>query len=169
MKEKPSILQNSILHSSRFYGIPVYRMSEGLDWMPIEKGSATVLINQSAFEVAEPTRPVAFGPCHPPALRSEQPVPQVKHATSHLSKGRVLSASFRRVRRYREFCRVEALVTVVFQYHPALPPRVERLLTSVPILPDGHTNRLRERLIESAISLAVLMHRTDRSKTVWQK
>lgn len=127
-----------------------------------------MFINQSSFEVAEPKRSVAFGPCHPPALRSEQSARQVKHAASHLSKGRVLSASFREVRRYREFGRVEALVTVVFQYHPALPPRVERLPTSVPILPGGQPNRLRERLIESAISLAVLMHRTDRSKTFWR-
>lgn len=127
-----------------------------------------MLINQSCFEVAEPKVSVPFDASYPSAPVRKQPMPRVYHTVKHLSTGRVLSASFREVRRHRESGRVEALVTVVFQYHPALPPRAERLPVSVLILPNGQPNRLRERLIESAISLAVLMHRTDRSKTFWR-
>lgn len=75
---------------------------------------------------------------------------------------RVLAATIRNVRRYRDFCRIEAIVTVTFQYHPALPPRTERLLTSVPYRPYGRPNDFRHRLIKSAINLSVLMHRSER-------
>ena len=75
---------------------------------------------------------------------------------------RVLGATFSSVRRYRDYCRVEAIVTVTFQYHPSLPARTERLLTSVPMAPNRHPGDLRERLIESAVDLCVLMHRSER-------
>jgi hypothetical protein len=77
-------------------------------------------------------------------------------------KLRVLHAQFQRVHRCRDFQRVEAVITLVIQYNPALPPVTERLLTSVPIRARGLSGSLRERLVRDAVQLAVLMHRTDR-------
>lgn len=97
-----------------------------------------------------------------PALSCEPAQPVRTPVRKSSRAPQVLYASFSHVRRYRDYCRVEAIVTVTFRYHPALPPRTERLLTAVPILPEGQTNRFRERLIESAINLSVLMHRAER-------
>ncbi|WP_417526123.1 hypothetical protein [Marinovum sp.] len=83
-------------------------------------------------------------------------------ATRRGASSKILAARFDQVRRHRDYCRVEAVVTVTFQYHPSLPPRTERLLTSVPCSCAQEAQDLRQRLIDSAMRLAVLMHRSDR-------
>ena len=83
-----------------------------------------------------------------------------------VSSRTVLSTHIDKVKRYRDFCRIEAIVTVTFQYHPSLPARTERLLTSVPFGPLGQKNNFRQRLIDSAINLSVLMHRAERGGTL---
>jgi len=69
----------------------------------------------------------------------------------------VCLSEFSRVRRYRDFCRVEAVVRVVFQVHPSLPNFEETILTSVPAPSALGTGVLRKKLVRSAINLVLHM------------
>lgn len=74
----------------------------------------------------------------------------------------VCLAEFSNVRRYRDFCRVEASVRVVFQLQPALEVRVETFLTSVPFTPASENGTsYRQKLIRSAVNLALLTRAND--------
>lgn len=66
-------------------------------------------------------------------------------------------AEFSQVHRYRDFCRVEASIRVVFQVHPSLPTFDEVILTSVPIPPASEIRQLRKKLIRSAVNLVLYM------------
>lgn len=74
----------------------------------------------------------------------------------------LVSSRFSQVRRHRFSSGVEAMVTVTFRYHPALPVRRETLLVSLPRRIHSRPGALRNRLAGMALDLAVLMHRTDR-------
>lgn len=74
----------------------------------------------------------------------------------------LVSSRFSQVRRHRFSSGVEAMVTVTFRYHPALPVRCETLLVSLPRRIQSRPGALRNRRAGMALDLAVLMHRTDR-------
>ena len=71
----------------------------------------------------------------------------------------IRKATFRRVTRDRHFGRVEAYVTLEMQYHPALPPVIETVLSSVPAKTGPS---VREKLIQEARRVATLLRRADR-------
>lgn len=127
----------------------------------ISRKVVAMFTSQKDFDFTETVQPVV------PAARQPSAHPQRPRSRTATSFGnhkslKVLNARFEQVRRYRGFCRMEAIVTVTFQYHPSLPPRTERLLTSVPIKATGVQHNFRQRLIKSAINLSVLMHRAER-------
>ncbi|WP_147127181.1 hypothetical protein [Shimia ponticola] len=70
----------------------------------------------------------------------------------------IRNAIFHKVTRDRDFGRVEAVVTLRMQYHPALPPVVETVLASVPA---RRTRGLRQKLINEASRVATLLRRSD--------
>lgn len=73
----------------------------------------------------------------------------------------VCLAEFSDVRRYRDFCRIEAVVRVVFQIQPSLPPLELSIMTSVPTSRSATDGHLRLRLIRSAVNLGLLMHASE--------
>lgn len=99
------------------------------------------------------------------------PAPDRIHAHPSLALGAartgadawtVLRAEFSNVHRYRSHGRIEAEVLVTFRFHPALPSRTERILTSIPLRKAEPIEGIRDRLIKSAVQLAILMRRADR-------
>ena len=66
-------------------------------------------------------------------------------------------AQFSQVIRYRDFCRVEAVVDVTFQLLPSLHPIQASVLTHVPIQSEIAPGELRRKLVRSAVTLALLM------------
>jgi len=70
----------------------------------------------------------------------------------------IRKAIFHRVQRDRDFGRVEAVVTLRMQYHPALPVVTETVLASVPA---RRTHGLRSKLIDEASRVATLLRRSD--------
>ncbi|MEM1301945.1 MAG: hypothetical protein AAGH17_05120 [Pseudomonadota bacterium] len=71
----------------------------------------------------------------------------------------IRKAIFHRVNRDRDFGRVEAVVTLRMQYHPALPTVTETVLASVPA---RRSRNLRKKLIDEASRVATLLRRSDR-------
>ena len=113
---------------------------------------------------------IQFETGQPVAVRMADTIPLNKPAVrlrvgsaNERATFRVLDAQFSRVKHCREFCRVEAYVTVTYLYHPAMPPLVACLLTSVPLTAHGYDNNVRTRLIESAVRLSVLLNRQNAS------
>lgn len=70
----------------------------------------------------------------------------------------IRKAIFHRVQRDRDFGRIEAVVTLRMQYHPALPTITETVLASVPAR-SGQD--LRDRLIKEASRVATLLRRPN--------
>jgi hypothetical protein len=69
----------------------------------------------------------------------------------------VCLAEFSQVQRYRDFCRIEAVVNVTFRLQPSLPLQFASVLTSAAILPGASLGDMRKRLIRSAVNLALLL------------
>ncbi len=74
----------------------------------------------------------------------------------------VLRANITKVRYCRDFGRIEACVAVTYSHHPSSPPRTAYLLTSVPLRRAGQPQDLRQRLIQTAISLSVRFDQQER-------
>lgn len=85
-----------------------------------------------------------------------------RHRASRARNVELIHSRFSRVRRHRFSNGIEAMVTVTFRYHPALPPRRETLLVSLPRRARSRPGAMRRQLTGMALDLAVLMHRTDR-------
>lgn len=76
----------------------------------------------------------------------------------HALRGENISvclAEFSEVHRYRDFCRVAAVIRVVFKVQPSLSTFDEVMLTSVPIPPASEIRQLRKKLIRSAVNLVL--------------
>ena len=72
---------------------------------------------------------------------------------------KVIFAGIKNVRRDRLFGRIEAEIILAFRLTPSSPTRVERLYTNVPArVRSGRA--LRDRLVDDALSLAMLMEYT---------
>ena len=80
-----------------------------------------------------------------------------KFQTFGNERASVSLAEFSQVRRYKDFCRIEAIVYVTFTIHPSLPPISTSILTSVPTPRSFEHGQLRRKLIRSAVNLALLM------------
>ena len=73
----------------------------------------------------------------------------------------VCSADFSHVRRYRDFCQVEAVVHVVFQVQPSFQLFTTTVLTQVPIAVASAKGTHRQRLARKAINLYLMMAKSD--------
>lgn len=68
----------------------------------------------------------------------------------------VCSADFSQVRRYTDFCLVEAVVHVVFMVHPSSHPISISLLTNVPIASACANGSYRQSLVRKAINVSLM-------------
>jgi hypothetical protein len=76
----------------------------------------------------------------------------------------VCRAEFSDVRRYRDFCRIEAVVRVVFQIQPSLHTLDISILTNAPIPQTKVGGHLRLRMIRNAINLALHLPRLEQER-----
>ncbi len=121
-----------------------------------------MMMNEKTTENDVAYAPITLSMNAPHSTPSD-PIPIGRKAAQSAPSLRVLDADIQQVHHCRDFCRIEAFVTVTYLSHPAQPPHTARVLTSVPLLGHGQDNNLRTRLIESAVRLSILLNRTHQN------
>ncbi|MEQ5827419.1 hypothetical protein J3456_08600 [Sulfitobacter sp. NFXS29] len=97
--------------------------------------------------------------------RSYEPVTVCHPSDEFPAVLNICSARFHSVHHDRDFGRVEAVVEVTYTHHPRAMPQTVYLRTNVPLRPAGQRQELRQRLIQSAVTLSVLINRQNGGDT----
>lgn len=90
-------------------------------------------------------------------MRPHLSTPRPTSPSRKRSESRLRDYSITAVRWNREFCRLEAEVTLQYVLPGSSVPRVRKIRTSVAIMANAPRGFLRSRLLRNALDLATLM------------